>query len=111
MQQGTLDTQAQNSEGAEFPNSIPDQDPMQITPSHDVSEEIEYDSTLDQMLMQSSKTSNGKSCPVHPHCLTSESPLSNNKQTPETSIMLAVLKHPCNVTFAEVDGHGYKEME
>ena len=75
---------------------------MQVTPSHDAPEETKYDNNLDQMLMQSSKTSNGKSCPVHPYCSTSESPSRLNKQTSETSTMLVILKHPCNINLQKL---------
>ena len=102
---------SQQPESAEFPNSIPDQDPMHVTPTCDVLEETKYDSNLDQMLMQSTKTDNGKSCPVHPHCSTSESSSKPSKQTLETSTTLAILKCACNVNLQKLMDLDIKKMD
>ena len=95
-QEPAIDTNI-DTEGAEFPNSVPDPDLQQNTTPRNNPENTDYNSNLDQMLLKSSKSNNRRNCLSHPQCQVSGSPAAKDKQVTELSTTLAVLKRPCNV--------------
>ena len=95
----------EGTDPAEFPKSVPDQASLDATTSHEGTDNPDYDGTLDTVLLVSSKNTQSKgTCPVHPHCNTNrnDSMLTPPIEKTASSIMLAVLKHQCNVSLQQL---------
>ena len=93
-------TSAIGTDGAEFPNSIPDINSSSTTTNRDPADNTEYDGELDQMLLQASNnTATTETCPVHPGCCVDNSPI---KQGSEVTTTLAILKRQCKVNLQQL---------
>ena len=95
----------ENTEGAEFPNSVLDKDTSHVGTSHDQQEYPEYDSNLDRMLLQSTDTSHlTNSCPLHPGCDVNSTSgnTSDNHCKNSISTTLDVLKKKCNMNLTRL---------
>ena len=92
---------AEMTDPAKFPNSVPEKASPAATTSHENTENPDYDRDLDIVLLASLKgTHNKGSCPVHPQCSTTKDdmpPIPTTKCS-ATSVMLAMLKLQCNVS-------------